>query len=120
MRTTLTAICTFTILASCWLFVMYFVLRHPGFEWRAALAVGYAATGVLTLLTVYRFSTSAAWRAAAAAGALALGGVGIWAIRTNVDDGFVDLIGLAFIAQSLLTMAYGFRTWWGGTPATGK
>jgi hypothetical protein len=109
MRTALTAICTFTILASCWLFVMYLVLRHPGFEWRAALAVGYAAIGVLTLLAVHRFTDSSVWRAAACAGALALACAGVWAIRTNVDDGFADVIGIAFISQGLATMTYLLR-----------
>jgi hypothetical protein len=104
MRTALTAMCSFTILASTWLFTMFLILRHPGFEWRAALAVGFIAIGVITLAAARIGTPGAALRMATGAGAAALIAAGVWAIRTNVDDGFVDVIGLAFILQSALAL----------------
>jgi len=112
MRTALTAICSFTILASCWLFVMYLVLRHPGFEWRAAVSLGIASLSALTLATVRTAQPGVGIRVVAACGAAALAGVGIWAIKTNVDDGFIDLIGLAFIMQGVLTIIFLVRPVW--------
>ena len=52
LKTALAAIAVFTAAASCWLFVMYFVLKHPGYEWRAALAALFVAQSVLTLVLV--------------------------------------------------------------------
>ena len=111
MRTALSAICVFTILASCWLFTMFLVLRHPGFGWRASLAIGFIAVSVVTLGAA-RAATApgAALRAIVAAGAVLLAGVGCWAIATNVDDGFVDVIGVALIVQSALALAFVLRS----------
>lgn len=106
MRTALTALCGFTILASCWLLTMYLVLRHPGFEWRATLALGYAAIGIVTLVAARAAAPPAALSATVAVCAVLLAGVGGWAIHTNVDDGFVDVIGLAFITQGLLALVF--------------
>jgi hypothetical protein len=106
MRATLTAICGFTMLASAWLFVMLLVLRHPGFEWRAALALGFIGIGMLTLAGVWHPQPGIAWRVAMAAGAIALGAAGVWAMKTNVDEGFVDVISLALMLQAILTLGY--------------
>ena len=104
MRTALTAISGFTILASAWLFTMYLVLRHPGFEWRAPLSLGFIAIGLVTIGFSRSRAPGASLRTAAAAGALCLAAAGAWAIATNVDDGFVNLIGIAFIVQGILTL----------------
>jgi hypothetical protein len=106
MRAAVMALCVFTILASGWLFVMFLVLRHPGFEWRAALSLGVAAISVVTLAGLWKPTCGIALHAAMAGGAAALGAAGVWAMKTNVDEGFVDLISLAFIAQAGLTLGY--------------
>ena len=113
MRTALTAICLFTILACSWFVVMFLVLRHPGFEWRAALAVGFVAVSVLTLATARAVAPGAVQRAAVALGALLLAAAGVWAITTNVDEGYVDVTGLALIVQSVLAVAFVLRPTWG-------
>ena len=104
MRSALTTICAFTMLASGWLFVMFLVLRHPGFEWRALVSIGFAAIGALTLAGIRR--PGLLWRVSVASGAVVLGAAGVWAIKTNVDEGFVDVIGLSFVVQAILTLAY--------------
>jgi len=109
MRAAVTAVCAFTVVASCWLFVMFLVLRHPGYEWRAVLSLGFAAIGALTIAATRRAALDGAFTAALAAGAIAIGATGAWAITTNVDEGFVDLIGLAFIVQAVMTLAYLWR-----------
>ena len=110
MRTAVSALCGFTILASAWLFVMFLILRHPGFEWRAVASLGFVGISALTLATVRLTHPEPILRAAAAAGALVLGAVGVWAMTTNVDEGFVDVISLAFMLQAGLTVGYLLRT----------
>ena len=109
MRTTVTAICGFTMLASCWLFVMFLVLRHPGFEWHAVLSLGFVAVGGITMAAGWMRTPGALVRAAAGVGGVALGAVGAWAMHTNVDEGFVDVIGLAFIVQAIVTVVFLIR-----------
>jgi len=110
MKATVTALCAFTMLASGWLVLMFLVLRHPGFEWRAALAAGFIATGAFTLAGVWLPRPGAALKALVALGAVAIGAAGVWAIRTNVDEGFVDVIGLALLLQAVLTLVYLVRS----------
>ena len=107
----LSVLCAFTILAAAWLFTMYLILRHPGFEWRAAQAAGIVAVSVTTLAAVHAARPAAWLRATAAAGAIALFAVGTGAIAANhaagADfDGFADVIGLALAAQSALTLLW--------------
>jgi hypothetical protein len=106
MRSVLTAVCGFTMLASCWLFVMFLILRHPGYEWRAVLSLGFVGIGALTLTGLWLPQPGTARRVAIGGAAVALGVVGAWAIKTNVDEGFVAVIGLAFIVQAALTVTY--------------
>jgi hypothetical protein len=109
MRATLTALAACTLLASLWLCMMYFILRHPGFEWRAALALGFALVGALTVAAVQRPGPGLPLVIAVAVGNVALLAIGAWAIASPHDDGFVDVIGLAFIVQGALAL------WWTAT-----
>ena len=104
MRTTLTLLGTFTTLASAWLVTMYLVLQHSGFAGRAAMAAAFMGISVVIVISARAARPAVVLRAAAAAGALLLGAAGCWAIRTNVDDGFVDILGLAFIVQAVLAL----------------
>jgi len=54
VRTTLAAIGGVTAAASCWLMVMCFVLRHPGYEWRAGIAALFVIQSALTPATFAR------------------------------------------------------------------
>jgi hypothetical protein len=118
MRTILTAVCGFTVLASGWLFTMYLILGHPGFQWRAAAALGFAAIGLITLTTVRARHAGTGLLTTAGLGAVVLAGVGIWAIATNVDDGFNDVIGAAFIVQAALTVSFLLRAAWPRRPSS--
>ena len=89
---------------------MYFILRHPGFEWRAAQAAGFIAVSVATLVLLSRPHSSPALRTAVAAGALAVLAAGAAALWENHRpgahfEGFVDVIGWALCAQGVLTFA---------------
>ena len=112
MKSALTAVAAVTILASLWLCTMYFVLRHPGFEWRAAQALGFALVGALTIAAVQRANANPPLLAAVALGNAALLAIGVWAIASPHDDGFVDIIGLMFIAQGALALLWTMRHIW--------
>src|SRR5262249_21098252 len=82
---------------------------HPGYEWRAMMAIGFIAISVLTLTCARADQPGAALRTSALIGGVILGGAGIWAIRANVDDGFADVIGAAFGMQAVLTVIAALR-----------
>ncbi len=106
MRLALRTITGVTIAASLWLFVMYFVLQHPGYQWRAAMTAGFVAVGLFVWIAA-GLATPPAWiRALAAASGLAVFAAGAWAMRTNVDEGFVDVISVMLMAQGVLTLMW--------------
>ena len=111
MRAALTAVCGLTALESSWLFIMFLVLRHPGFEGRASVAALLGVMSLAILIAAQRRSAGGAVRALVVAGSLALGALGIYAIATNHQaahfEGYLDVIGLSFAAQGVL------GTWWG-------
>jgi hypothetical protein len=104
MRTTLAFMCGVSLLACGWVFAMYLMLRHPGYEWRAGLMIGLMALAGVTLAGALATEPTLLLRAAGIASGALLGVTGIWAIRTNVDDGFWDVIGLAFLLQAALAV----------------
>jgi hypothetical protein len=109
-RPALRTFCGFTIAASTWLFVMYFVLGHPGYLWRAAIAAGFVAVGLTTWIAAGR-TTPAGWlRTLTAAGGVAIFAAGAWAMHTNVDEGFVDVVSLALMTQAVLTWLWAAGT----------
>ena len=111
MRTTLGILCSFTVLASLWLFTMFLILRHPGFEWRAAVALGFAAISTITLVAVRTTQPAPVLRGVAATGGAVLLAMGVHALISNhapgADfEGYLDIIGLAYTLQGSLTL------WW--------
>jgi len=95
------------LFACSWFVLMELLLQHPAFEIRAAIAaliVVYAA-----LCLSYSRSSSPSLRhplTASALGTLALGIYGLLAnLRSTHFEGYLLLIALGLIVQSLLTLA---------------
>jgi hypothetical protein len=111
MRGVLTAVCGFTILASAWLVAMFLILRHPGFEWRAALSFGLMAASLATLVAV-RARRPAAWlRTGAGAAGLAVLVIGAAIFIQNLAphagfEGYTLVISFALIAQGAMTLGW--------------
>jgi hypothetical protein len=106
MRLALRTITGVTIAASLWLFVMYFILQHPGYQWRAAMAAGVAAIGLFVWFAA-GLATPQAWiRVLAGTCGIAVFAAGAWAMRTNVDEGFVDVISVLLMTEGVLTLAW--------------
>ena len=104
----LRTLCVFTALCGCWLGAMDIVLRHPGVLAREVIAGTIVSQAVLTLTALhYRHSRLMAW--AAFAGTVSI----IWlaakaligTFRSAHLEGYVLLIALALIMQSILTVA---------------
>ena len=93
--------------AGIWLAVMENILRHSGYSQRSAIAAGIVIQGVATLLYV-TFDGRAILRMLILTGAVGTGLLGIWAIRRILwaqhFEGFVLLIGLGLLVQSVLTL----------------
>ena len=90
-----------TMLVSGWMTVMYLVLRHPGYWWRAAIAAA-VCLGAATLVTgrpLPRLRLPiAVWGAALCA-------FGIWALVAPGDDGWTIVAGAIFIVEGILAAA---------------
>jgi len=109
MRLVLRLVCAFTILASTWLTTMYFFLQHPGYEQRAAISVGFALAGLITLASL-QLARPPAWLQAL----VALGAIGlIYAGSSTVNavlrpnahfEGYALVIGAALALQGVLTL----------------
>jgi hypothetical protein len=109
MRLLLRLVCAFTILASTWLTTMYFFLQHPGYEQRAAISVGFALAGLITLASL-QLARPPAWLQAL----VALGAIGlIYAGSSTVNavlrpnahfEGYALVIGAALALQGVLTL----------------
>ena len=109
MRILLRLICGFTILASAWLTAMYFALRHPGYEPRAAISVGFAVASVLTLACLQLARPPAWLRALVATCAIALVYAGSSAVNAVLRpgahfEGFALVIGAGLVCQGVLTL----------------
>lgn len=89
-----------TMLVSGWMTVMYFVLRHPGYQWRAALAV-LIALGAATLVTGRPVPRM---RLPIAVWGVALAGFGVRALVAPGDDGWVLIAGLLFVLEGSLAV----------------
>ena len=108
MRVALAVVCAFTLLACAWLFVMFFVLRHPGFQWQAGVTALLIAQSAATLV-VLGTGARAVWPRIA----LALGGCAIVALgasafianeRSSDWEGYIAVISAALVLQGLLTL----------------
>jgi hypothetical protein len=96
-----------TLLCGCWLALMEGLLRHPGFEARAIVAMLIAAAGLATLLVrlLNLGVRSERWLWAAAA---ALIGLGVFSFLRNARaahfEGFVFVIAIVLMLQGLLML----------------
>jgi hypothetical protein len=96
-----------TLLCGCWLAFMECLLRHPGFQTRAAVALLIAAAGLATLLVrlLHLGVRNERWLWAAAA---ALIGLGVFSFLRNARaahfEGFVFVIAIVIVLQGLLML----------------
>jgi hypothetical protein len=93
-----------TAAVSGWMLVMYLVLQHPGYHWRAALA-GAICVGALSLIPGRPWPPlrlpSAAW-------GVALTAVGLWALRGGQDDAWATIAAVVFVIEGTLAAAAAF------------
>ena len=94
-----------TMLVAGWMTVMYFVLRHPGHLWRAAIAAA-VCLGAAALLPG---RPAPPLRVPIAIWGAALAALGIYALVAPGDDGWVLIAGGLFIVEGALAIAGGFR-----------
>lgn len=109
MRLLLRLVCAFTILASTWLTTMYFFLQHPGYEQRAAISVGFAVAGLITLASLQLARPPAWLQALVALAAIGLIYAGSSAVNAVLQpnahfEGFALVIGAALAVQGVLTL----------------
>lgn len=79
---------------------MYFVLRHPGYQWRAAVA-GIICLGAVSLVA------GRPWRplrAPVAVWGAALAALGIWALASPQDDAWAAIAAVIFLAEGTLAV----------------
>jgi len=108
MRPLIAALSVFTIVVCAWLFTMYFVLQHPGYQQGALLVAGLAAIAVATLISALLTHPPMWLRASAAAGAVVLIYVGVTMISANHHamhfEGYADISGALFVALGASTL----------------
>lgn len=108
MRIALAALSAFTLLACAWLLVMFFVLRHQGFEWRGAVTALLIAQSAVTLVVLGTDVRSVWPRITLALGACAIVALGALAFVANERasdwEGYVAVISAALVMQGLLTL----------------
>ena len=112
----LSVVCVFTGFASGWLFTMYLVLRHTGYQWRAAIALLLIAQAGSTLLALRSPPIPLLRMLVMGGGALIAVYGGAAVVQNNLEanahyEGFVDLIGVALVIQGLLTLFWGLASW---------
>src|SRR4051812_50139221 len=82
MRAAVSFMSLVTAAVSGWMLVMYLLLQHPGYGWRAAMA-GAICVGALSLIAGRPWPPlrlpSAAW-------GVALTALGLWALRGGQDE----------------------------------
>jgi hypothetical protein len=102
MRAVIASLCLLTILVCGWLFMMYFVLRHPGYQERAALVAGLGAIAAATLVCTLLKRPPLWLRASVAAGAVVLIYAGVTTISANHRaghfEGYAEISGWLFVA----------------------
>ncbi len=108
MKTILVGLSCFTAAASCWLVVMYVLLQHPGFQWRAAMAALFVIQSALTVASLAGWVDGGWVRVLLLGGAAAVllaGGSAVQATLTGDHfEGFALVIGLALAVQGALTL----------------
>ena len=89
-----------TALVSAWMFVMYFVLRHPGYQWRAVIAAAICL-GSLALIA------GRPWRplrVPVGVWGLALALFGAWAVLNGQEDAWAVIAAAIFVAEGSLAV----------------
>ena len=104
MRLFLNTVCSFTLLASSWLAVMFVVLHRPGYERGVSLALLFILQGLLTLALTSGLLSARWWRMLAVAGAAGIVWAGAAAVSNTLTgphfEGYVLTIGGALSYQS--------------------
>lgn len=107
MKRTLVSVSFFTLAAACWLTVMEFVLRHPGFLSRVSISVSIALNSLATIAILVSKSGARGERWLWA-GALIVIGIGGQAFLRNAwgahFEGFVFLISAVLLFQGVLML----------------
>jgi len=118
MKAALTWMSVFVVVAGVWLASMENILKHAGYGERTAIAACIAIQGLATLLVLF-LDGRLAFRALVLVGAASLAIFGVTAIKRMLDaphfEGFVLVISIALIVQSVLTFALMLRTRHRGT-----
>ena len=88
---------------------MYFFLRHPGYEERAAISVGFALAGLITLASLQLARPPAWLQALVALGAIGLVYAGSSTVNAVLQpgahfEGYALVIGAALAVQGVLTL----------------
>jgi hypothetical protein len=108
VRTLLAGVCCFTIAASVWLALMALVMRRPGYQALAGVAVLFVLQSILTLGVMAGKLNRRGVRAVLAGGAAAIVATGGRALAVNITgphfEGYAVIIGVALILQGLLTL----------------
>jgi hypothetical protein len=84
---------------------MYFVLRHPGYLWRAAISAAICL-GAAALLPG---RPAPPLRVPIAVWGAALAAFGVWALFAPGDEGWVLIAGTLFVIEGALAIAGGLR-----------
>jgi hypothetical protein len=103
----LTLVCCFTVLSGGWLGMTDLILRHPGYKSQTVIAATIVSEALVTHAAL-RFRRYVGLRAFAMVGILPLlwlAGTALKALIAGAEfEGYVLLIGLALIVQSVLTV----------------
>jgi hypothetical protein len=108
LRTALTAVCGFTMLATAYLSLSLFVLRPPraSYQHWAFEAAAIVAAGMLTLMALVA-ARSAALRYTVLAAGAGLAVLGAMSINSTLSgphfEGYALVLGAALVAQGALT-----------------
>lgn len=84
---------------------MYFVLRHPGYQARAAVAAAICV-GAATLLGGRPL---APLRIPVGVWGVALAAFGVWALRSPGDDGWAVIAAALFVVEGVLAVTSAAR-----------
>ena len=97
----------FTLACACWLVLMEMLLRHPGFELRASMAIGIAAICMATIVVRMLHMGMRTERWLWLGGALLIG-VGGEAFLHNATadhfEGFAVVISVVLLLQGMLML----------------
>jgi hypothetical protein len=104
MGALLATVSVFTALVSCWMTTMYLLLRHPHYGERALMSAAICAGAIAIAAGGWR--GPAPLRATLAVWAVALLGLGLWAlVDGSGDDGWILIAGMLFVVEGLLSLA---------------